>query len=67
MTTIIIKPKTKAEYNLLTRLLKKMNIDIQVVDEPVPNKETQKAMEDVENKKGIHVKNSAELFDKLGI
>ena len=48
MTTIVIKPKSKAEKNLLTRLLKKMNIEVQVVEEPMPNYETQKAMEDVE-------------------
>lgn len=67
MTTILIKPKTKSEYNLLTRLLKKMNIEIQVVEESSPNYETLKAIEDVENKKGIRTKNSIELFDSLGI
>ena len=67
MTTIIIKPKTEAEYNLLTQLLKRMNIDIQLVDEPEPNYETRKAMEDVENKKGVRMKDSEELFDTLGI
>ncbi len=67
MTTILIKPKTKSEYNLLTRLLKKMNIEIQVVEESIPNYETLKAMDDVESKKGIKTKNSKELFDTLGI
>jgi hypothetical protein len=67
MATIIVKPKTKSEYNLLTRLLKKMNIDMQVVEEPEPNYETKKAMEDVKNHKGIRVKDSKELFDTLGI
>ena len=67
MTTILIKPKSKSEYNLLTRLLKKMNIEIQVVEESTPNYETRKAIEDVENKKGIRSKNSKELFDSLGI
>ena len=67
MTTILIKPKTKSEYNLLTRLLKKMNIEIQVVEESIPNYETQKAIEDVENKKGVRVKDSKELFNTLGI
>ncbi len=67
MTTILIKPKTKSEYNLLTRLLKKMNIEIQVVEESMPNYETLKAMDDVESKKGIKTKNSKELFDTLGI
>ncbi len=67
MTTIIVKPKTKSEYNLLTRLLKKMNIDMQVVEEPAPNDETKMAMEDVEDHIGIRVKDSKELFDTLGI
>jgi len=72
MTTIIIKPKSKAEKNLLTRLLKKMNIEAQVVEEPMPNYpmpnyETRKAMQDVENKKGTRLKDSQELFNKLGI
>ena len=55
MTTIVIKPKSKAEKNLLTRLLKKMNIEAQVVEEPMPNYETRKAMEDVENKKARRI------------
>jgi len=67
MAIIVIKPKSKSEENLLTRLLKKMNIEAQVVEEPMPNYETQKAMEDVENKKGTRVKDSHELFDTLGI
>ena len=67
MTTIVIKPKSKEEKNLLTLLLKKMNIEIQVVEEPMPNYETQKAMNDVENKKGIRLKDSQELFNTLGI
>ena len=67
MTTIVIKPKSKAEKNLLTRLLKKMNIEVQVVEEPMPNYETLKAMEDVENKKGTRLKDSQELFNTLGI
>ena len=67
MTSILIKLKTKSEYDLLTRLLKKMQIEIQVVEEPYPNYESLKAIEDVENKKGIRTKNSKELFDSLGI
>jgi len=67
MTAILIKPKTKAEYHLLTQLLKRMNIDIQVVEEPLPNYETRKAIKDVENKKGIRAKNTEELFNTLGI
>jgi len=67
MTTIVIKPKSKEEKNLLTLLLKKMNIEIQVVEEHMPNYETRKAMDDVENKKGIRLKDSQELFNALGI
>jgi len=47
-------------------MLKKMNIDVQVVEEPVPNYETQEAMEDVENKIGTRVNDSKELFDLIG-
>jgi hypothetical protein len=67
MTTIIIRPKNKAEKNFLSRLLKKMNIETQFIEEPMPNFETRKAMEDVENKKGTKVKDTKELFSKLGI
>ena len=67
MTTIVIKPKTKAEKDFLTLLLKKMNIDAQLVEDPTPNYETRKAMEDVASKKGIKVKNSKDLFHKLDI
>ena len=67
MTTILIKPKTKSEYNLITRLLKRMNIEIQVVEEDKPNYENRKAIEDVEKRNGIRTKNSKELFDTLGI
>ena len=67
MTLIVIKPKSKSEKNLLTRMLKKMNIDMQVVEEPVPNYETQEAMEDADNGVGTRVQDSKELFDLLGI
>ena len=67
MTTIIIRPKNKAEKEFLSRLLKKMNIETQFIEEAVPNIETRKAIEDVEQRKGTKVKNSQELFSKLGI
>ncbi len=67
MSTIVIKPKTKKEQDFLTRLLKKMNIEANVVEEPAPNYETRKAMEDVHQKKGKKVKDAQELFTKLGI
>lgn len=67
MTTIVIRPKNKTEKEFLSRLLKKMNIDTQFIEEPVPNIETRKAMEDVEHKKGTKVKDSQELFSKLDI
>lgn len=67
MTTIVIRPKNKAEKEFISRLLKKLNIETQFVEEPAPNVETRKAMEDVENKKGTKVKDSQELFSQLGI
>jgi len=67
MTTIVIKPKSKSEKEFLTLLLKKMNIEVRLVEEPTPNYETLRAMDDVKNKKGTRVKNSEELFKKLGI
>ena len=67
MTTIVIKPKNKAEKIFLTRLLKKMNIETQFIEEPIPNYETRQAIKDVEQQKGIKVKDSQELFSKLGI
>ncbi|MHC1776763.1 MAG: hypothetical protein AB9834_15280 [Lentimicrobium sp.] len=67
MTTIVIKPKTKEEQELITVLLKKMNIEAEVVEESAFANETRKVMDDVRNKKGTKVKNSDELFNKLGI
>ncbi len=67
MATILIKTKTKAVFNLLTRMLKKMNIEVQVVEENKPNDETHKAMADVEKRNGIRTKSSKELFDMLEI
>jgi hypothetical protein len=67
MTAIVIKPKNKEEETFLKELLKKMNIDTLIVEEPTPNYETIRAIEDVENKKGTRVKDSGELFTQLGI
>jgi hypothetical protein len=67
MTTIIITPKSRDEKNLLTKMLKKMNIEVSIVEDPSPNYETQKAINDVENKKGTRVKDSGELFNLLGL
>ena len=67
MTTIVIKPKTKQEQDFLTRLLKKMNVDMNLVEEPLPNYDTQMAIEDVQGKKGNKVKDAKDLFAKLGI
>jgi len=67
MTKIIIEPKTEEEQNLLTQMLRKMNVEAKIVEEPLPNYETQKAMKDVEMKKGTRMKNSKDLFNKLGI
>jgi hypothetical protein len=67
MTTIVIKLKSKKEEEFFRELLKKMNIETHLIEEPVPNYETQKVIEDVETGKGIHVKDSGELFAQLGI
>lgn len=67
MTTIVIRPKNKAEKELLSRLFKKMNIETEFVEELVPNVKTKKAMKDVEQRKGTKVKDSQELFSNLGI
>ena len=67
MTTIIVHPKTKDEINLLTKMLRKMNIELNIVEDTSPNYETQKAISDVEHKKGTGVKDSSELFNMLGI
>jgi len=66
-TTILIRPKNKEEKNLLTRLLKKMSVEAEVIEDSILNPETVKAMDDVELGKGIKVKDSKELFSKLGI
>ena len=47
MTTIIVHPKTKDEINLLTKMLRKMNIELNIVEDTSPNYETQKAISDV--------------------
>lgn len=67
MASIVIKPKNKTEEEFLTKLLKKLNVEVSLVEEPIPNYETQKAMHDVESGKGERMKNSDELFSKLGI
>lgn len=67
MISILIKPKSKSEYDLLTHLFEKMDIEVQLIEESRPNYETRMAMEDVENKKGIRTKDSQELFEALGI
>jgi len=67
MTTIVIVPKSKAERDFLTRLLKKMNIESRIVEESSPNYETVKAMEDMKKRKGKKAKDSEELFNQLGI
>jgi hypothetical protein len=63
MTTIVIKPKSKEEEDLLTRLLKKMNIEVQLFEEPVPDYETQKTIDDVHKRKGTKLTYMDPLFD----
>jgi len=67
MKTIVIKPKNKEEETLLTKLLKRMNVEAHLIDEKSPNAVTQQAVKDVENKKGTHVKDAKELFEEFGI
>ena len=67
MASIVIKPKNRTEEEFLTKLLKKLNVEVHLVEEPVPNYETLKAIRDVESKKGKKVKDSSELFSQLGI
>lgn len=67
MPTIIIKPRTTEETKLLTSLLKKMNIEAELFEEPVPNYETRKAMKDVEERKGSKANSSNDLFNNLDI
>ena len=67
MTTIIIHPKSKEEKNLITKLLRKMNIETSIVEDALPNYETQKAIKDVERKKGKPSDNADHLFEQLGI
>jgi len=67
MSTIIIKPKNRDEEALLTKLLITMNVDSYLVQEPFPNYDTLKAIQDVESKKGNKVEDSTDLFNKLGI
>ena len=67
MKTIVIKPKNKEEEVLLTKLLKRMNIEAHLVDEKSPNATAQQAINDVENNKGTHVKDAKELFRELGV
>lgn len=67
MATIVIKPKNRTEEDFLTKLFKKMNVEAHLIEESDPNYETRKAIQDVESKKGIKVKDSTELFSQLGI
>lgn len=67
MKTIIIKPKNKEEEAFLHKLLKKLNIESNLVEEPVPNYETWKAMKDAESGNIKPAKDSDTLFKDLGI
>jgi len=67
MSTIVIKPKNKAEEALLTKMLRKMNVEAHLVHEPFPNYETIAAIQEVESGTGTKVKDSKDLFERLGI
>lgn len=63
MSTLVIKPKSKAEENLLTRLFRKMNIEVQLLEEPMPGYETHPAMDDADNRKGPKLRYPDQLID----
>ena len=67
MNTLVIKPRSEEEQEFLTNLLKKLDVEVNIVEEPTPNYETKRAMEDVNAKKGIKVSDSAKLFTELGM
>jgi hypothetical protein len=67
MTTMVIKPKNKAEEALLTQMLRKMNVEAHLVHEPLPNYDTRSAIQDTASSKGTKAKNAEDLFRKLGI
>lgn len=67
MDSIIIEPKSKEEFDFLTKLLGKLNINLKLVKGDKPNLATRKAIKDVEKGKSIRVKDSEELFSKLKI
>lgn len=67
MSTIVIKPKNKSEEALLTKMLKKMNVNVRLVHEPFPNYETITAIHDVESGRGTIAVDSKDLFSKIGI
>jgi hypothetical protein len=67
MNTIVIKPRSKEEEDFLTNLLQKLDINAQLVEEPLPNYKTKKAISDVERGEGKRVKDSDELFSLLNI
>ena len=67
MSTIVVKPKNKAEEALLTKMLKKMNVNAQLVHEPFPNYDTITAIQDVESGRGTLAADSKDLFSKIGI
>jgi hypothetical protein len=67
MASIVIKPRSREEEEFLTELLKKMNVESHLIEEPVPNYTTIKAMKEVESKAGNRVNNSDELISQLGL
>ncbi len=67
MNNILVKPKSKEEEEFLTKLLKKLNIDSRIIEEPVPNSKTKKAIKEFEKGNGIKAENSKELFSQLDI
>ena len=67
MNAIVKNSRNKKEETFLKEFLKNMNVETHIVNEPVPNNETIWAIEDVEKKKGTHVKDSGELFSNRSV
>lgn len=54
MESLLIKPKDKAELKLITQLLQKMEISVEILsDKNTPNALTVKTIEDAQRGKGV--------------
>ena len=65
--TVTISPETTCGKHLIALLHDMAKDGNDIVFEGTPNAATRKAIQDIEAGKVTRVKNSAELFEKLGI